>query len=1222
MAATSSSEEGRGFEYDVFLSFRGEDTRKGFTGHLYYAMEERGIRTFMDDEKLDKGESIKQLLGCIEKSKIFVPIFSKRYAESRWCLMEVAKMVQCQRLIIPVFFDVKPTHVRNQSGPFEAAFESHENNKHLSKKTLQAWRDALRTVGEISGYVLETDTDGHEAKLNQVIIRRILSELNKAFFYVAKHPVGMDDSIKEMLSLLDIEKNDVRMIGINGIGGIGKTTLAKAVFNRISTSFQFVSFISNVREVSNQVGGLVSLQKQLILDVTKDSDPRIDDESQACSRIKELICKKSVLLVLDDVDDRKQLNALADSEEWFGPKSRIIVTTRYDHVLKERRMSKQEIYQMKELNKKESLELFSYHAFGEKKPTEKYQKLSEKVVSTTNGIPLMLEVFGALFFGIDCAEEWEGLLEELNKNQDKDVHERLRISYDGLSEKEKQVYLDIVCFFSGKDKDEAFYVWKDCNFSPYTSVQTLLRRSLIKISSDKQVFELHDQILDMGKEIIRRECLLKPSKRSRLWDSLSIPEGKAPEDPCSWRAVAASHIATSTLVDFKFAASLLLGDVQTFSISNEHDPPQGAENIQVIYFNYLTRWEKFSTRDFVLMCNLRLLYLNHISFHEKDFTHLPNKLKWLEWHWCPLKSLSFNEFNLMELVVLKLCHGDFRQVLTKHNLQIVNKKLDSLKVLDLSYCLYIITTPDFASLPNLVKLVLDGCDSLSEVDRSIGNLKELVTLSMKGCGSLMELPDSICKLSSLENLSLDHCRNISTLPKLLGNLMSLRKLSLVWCTLLKELPESIGKMTSLEELILEDSWMLKKIPDSIGTLNKLQHLSVKGCTSLEEVPDSIGGLVSLEILILDYCTNIKVLPSSIGNLKNLYKLSLNYCPSLEELSCSIGKLQSLKELLLDGCQIRKVPYSVGSLKKLYRLSLAHCLSLEEVPDSIGELESLEELILTFGKNDAMPDWIGNLRALDILILDGSASLRRLSDSIGELTNLRLLSLEESRSLEQLPSSIGSLCRLEQLILNGCQKLQSIPLLPSTLVALEANGCVALETVCDVSDLLVLKELHLDECTRLVEIAGLENLKSLSVLRLWGCKHLSNHLMVRLFMATYEHLEKLVLSGSQTHDGHLLFGLPRGPAGNPLLIEGFSVSIDGNSGTTMQIEVMSSSETVFKIEWDEESISHDEIDGGTYTILFKMEDEIQTHLEGGHRMVKVSTTASGDSLTWGGAIFSI
>lgn len=161
MAATSSSEEGRGFEYDVFLSFRGEDTRKGFTGHLYYAMEEKGIHTFMDDEKLDKGESIKQLLGCIEKSKIFVPIFSKRFAESRWCLMEVAKMVQCQRLMIPVFFDVKPTHVRNQSGPFEAAFESHENNKHQSKKTLQEWRDALRTVGEISGYVLETDTDGY-----------------------------------------------------------------------------------------------------------------------------------------------------------------------------------------------------------------------------------------------------------------------------------------------------------------------------------------------------------------------------------------------------------------------------------------------------------------------------------------------------------------------------------------------------------------------------------------------------------------------------------------------------------------------------------------------------------------------------------------------------------------------------------------------------------------------------------------------------------------------------------------------------------------------------------------------------------------------------------------------------------------------------------------------------------------------------------------------------
>ncbi|CAN6445671.1 unnamed protein product [Victoria cruziana] len=123
-------------------------------------MEERGIRTLMADEKLKKGESIKQLLVCMEKSKIFVPIFSKRFAESKCCLMEVAKMVRCRRLIIPVFFDVKPTHVRNQTGSFEAAFRSHKSNKDLSKKILQEWRAALRTVGEISRYDLETETDG------------------------------------------------------------------------------------------------------------------------------------------------------------------------------------------------------------------------------------------------------------------------------------------------------------------------------------------------------------------------------------------------------------------------------------------------------------------------------------------------------------------------------------------------------------------------------------------------------------------------------------------------------------------------------------------------------------------------------------------------------------------------------------------------------------------------------------------------------------------------------------------------------------------------------------------------------------------------------------------------------------------------------------------------------------------------------------------------------
>ncbi|KAF3784522.1 hypothetical protein EJ110_NYTH29982 [Nymphaea thermarum] len=142
--------------FDVFLSFSGKDTRKGFTGHLYNALRQRGISTFIDNEELERGERIEELFHYIEASKIFVPVLSKGYADSRWCLREITKMVECGRLIIPIFFDVDPRDVRKQSGPFQ--FDKSSNG--VGEEDQTRWKDALRAVGKISGYSLQNDTNG------------------------------------------------------------------------------------------------------------------------------------------------------------------------------------------------------------------------------------------------------------------------------------------------------------------------------------------------------------------------------------------------------------------------------------------------------------------------------------------------------------------------------------------------------------------------------------------------------------------------------------------------------------------------------------------------------------------------------------------------------------------------------------------------------------------------------------------------------------------------------------------------------------------------------------------------------------------------------------------------------------------------------------------------------------------------------------------------------
>ena len=154
---SSSSKSTHQFTYEVFLSFRGEDTRYGFTDHLYEALISHGIRTFRDDEELVRGRVIaSELLNAIEESKIFVIIFSKNYATSRWCLDELVRIFECtateKRLILPVFYHVDPSEVGEQSGSYEKAFVDHEKEADEEKKEeIQKWRIALRKAANLCG---------------------------------------------------------------------------------------------------------------------------------------------------------------------------------------------------------------------------------------------------------------------------------------------------------------------------------------------------------------------------------------------------------------------------------------------------------------------------------------------------------------------------------------------------------------------------------------------------------------------------------------------------------------------------------------------------------------------------------------------------------------------------------------------------------------------------------------------------------------------------------------------------------------------------------------------------------------------------------------------------------------------------------------------------------------------------------------------------------------
>ncbi|XP_049931900.1 disease resistance protein Roq1-like isoform X1 [Nymphaea colorata] len=417
LTPSPSSPRAGGSEFEVFLSFRGEDTRNRFIGHLYEGLELRGISTFIDSEKLEKGEEINKLLEYIERSKIFVPIFSQCFAESKWCLKEVTKSVECRKEIIPVFFGVEPSDVRNQTGPFRSAFEEHE--KKLNQEEVRNWREALKKVGSLSGFTLK-DMNWDEAKLKRAVIESVSAKLNKNTFEVAKHPVGIETRVNDVKKMLENggNINGVHVVGIHGMGGLGKTTIAKAVYNDLAHGFNGATcFISDVRENARQHNGLVNLQKKFIEDIFKEKNTSLGDVDQGKIVIKDKASGKRILLILDDVDSGKQLDALAGGRDWFDSGSVIIITTRDEKVLLccNMKVKQHEIYKPQELNKDESLKLFMHHAFNDVQPEGEYLRLSNEVVEAAGGLPLTLEVLGSLLTCDMDVEEWEYTLEELKK---------------------------------------------------------------------------------------------------------------------------------------------------------------------------------------------------------------------------------------------------------------------------------------------------------------------------------------------------------------------------------------------------------------------------------------------------------------------------------------------------------------------------------------------------------------------------------------------------------------------------------------------------------------------------------------------------------------------------------------------------------------------------------------------------------------------------------------
>ena len=265
--------------------------------------------------------------------------------------------------------------------------------------------------------------------------------------HVADYPVGLESRVLDVRRLLDAGSDDgVHMIGIHGMGGIGKSTLARAVYNEliIAEKFDGLCFLANVRENSNK-HGLEHLQQTLLSEILGEKNINLTSTQHGISIIQSRLTGKKIFLILDDVDTHEQLQAIAGRPDWFGPGSKIIITTRDKQLLASHEVNK--TYEMKELDENHALQLLTWQAFKQEKADPTYVEVLHRVVTYASGLPLALEVIGSHLVG-KSIQEWESAINQYKRIPKKKILDILKVSFDALEEEEKNVFLDIACCFN------------------------------------------------------------------------------------------------------------------------------------------------------------------------------------------------------------------------------------------------------------------------------------------------------------------------------------------------------------------------------------------------------------------------------------------------------------------------------------------------------------------------------------------------------------------------------------------------------------------------------------------------------------------------------------------------------------------------------------------------------------------------------------------------------
>ncbi|KAL6626476.1 hypothetical protein ACP70R_030202 [Stipagrostis hirtigluma subsp. patula] len=768
--------------------------------------------------------------------------------------------------------------------------------------------------------------------------------------------VGRTADKEELMRLvLDAaSEEDVSVIPIVGIGGLGKTTLAQLVFNDRRANDE----VFNPRIwVSMSVDFSFRTLVQPIVSASKEKFDIANLEAVA-SFLSRTFTGMKYLLVLDDVWSENQ-------EEWEKLRmllkdgkrgSKIIVTTRSRKVAMMVRTVPP--FVLKGLSDEDCWELFRCKAFeeGEENLHPNLVRIGKEIVQKCGGVPLAAKALGSMlrfkrneesWIAVKDSEIWQ--LDKEKRSEESLILPSLKLTYDQMPPDLKQCFAYCSVFPRNYeiDRDKLIQQWISLGLvePPKYGCQSVSDKAndcfehLVWMSFLQEVEEI-----DLSKKELEEDGNVKYKMHHLVHD---------------------------------LAQSVAGDEVQKINSKQVNNRAEGCR--------YASLSDDMGLPEVSMFRKVRALHSWGCDVDIKLVLH-GGCLRVLDLRGSPIIELPHSVGKLKHLRYLDISLSPIEtlpnSISCLHNLHTLHlSNCKNLRFLPMSIC----------SLENLETLNLSAC-SLHNLPDSIEHLQNLQNLNMSFCNFLETLPNSIGELQSLHVLNLKGCGKLKSLPDAICNLQNLQLLNLSQCGILQELPKNIGDLSNLLHLNLSQCNDLESIPVSIGCITRLHTLNMSHCSSLSEIPGSIGGLQDLQVLILSHHSSSLSLPISTGRLPNLQTLDLSWNIGLEELPESIGNLNNLKILILFQCwSLRKLPDSIINLVMLESLNLVGCEQLTKLPDGIISITNLKHL-----RNDQcqtlerLPPGFGQwtkLETLSLLIIGDKNS------SIAELENLNLLTGE-------------------------------------------------------------------------------------------------------------------------------------------------------------------------------------------------------------------------------------